>query len=163
MENLGVDYKVFIAQVVNFGILFFVFSRFIAKPFLQAIRDEKAKDIEKDRYLAELEAKHTKMLEEEAAFRKKMKQEQEAILAETKKAADKLRAELMEQAKEDAADLVLRAKKQIDEDRDAFHREVKSHIATMSVFVIEQALQKYLTADVQKKLTEHILTNLRKN
>lgn len=163
MENLGIDYKLLIAQVVNFGILFFLFSRFIAKPFLNAIKSEKERDIEKDRYLAELEAKHTRMMEEEKEWRKKIKQEQEKILDDTKHAAEKLRVELMERAKNEANDFIDRAKKQIDEDRANFLREVKTHIANMSVFVIEQALRKYLTTDIQKKLTDHILTNIKKN
>ena len=162
MENLGIDYKLLIAQIVNFGLLFFLFNRFMAQPFLEYLRKEKKKDMERDTLLNEVQTKHDRMLEEEEQWRKKIKQEQEKILAETKKTAEKVKGELMEDAKAEADALLAKAREQIEHDRENFHKEVRTYIADVSILVIEKALKQYLTADVQKKLTEHILSNLKK-
>lgn len=162
MENLGIDYKLLIAQIINFGLLFFLFGRFMAKPFLKYLTEEKRKDVERDKIMTELQTKHEKMLEDEAQWRKKMKKEQEKILEETKQSAEKMKAEILQDAKEEAEAIATKAQQQIEEDRENFYKEVKSHIADVSVLVIEKALQKHLTGDVQKKLTAHVLSNLGK-
>ena len=46
MENLGIDVKLLIAQVVNFALFLFIFHRFISKPFLRFLDSEKKKDEE---------------------------------------------------------------------------------------------------------------------
>jgi F-type H+-transporting ATPase subunit b len=162
MENLGIDYKLLIAQVINFGLLFFLFRRFMAKPFMKFLTEEKKKDESREKLSQELASKHEKMLEDEAKWRKKVKQEQEKILEETKQSAEKMKAEILQDAKDEAEALMEKARQQLEEDRENFHKEVRTHIADVSVLVIEKALQKYLTGDAQKKLTAHVLSSLGK-
>jgi F-type H+-transporting ATPase subunit b len=45
MESLGLDWKLLIAQMVNFGLLFFVLKKVLYKPLMKAI-DERNKKIE---------------------------------------------------------------------------------------------------------------------
>lgn len=163
MENLGIDYKLLIAQVINFAILFFVFKKFIAAPFIKFLTEEKRKEKEKDRILEELETKHERMLDEETKFRKKMKEEQEKILSETKKSAAELKEEMIKSAKAEADALLTRAKEQTEDEKRKFYQEAKKYVADTSISVIENALKDYLTADAQKKLTDHVLTSLKAN
>lgn len=160
MENLGIDYKLLIAQIVNFGLLFFVVSKYVAKPFLNAVQMERRGDVEKERILKELQTKEERMLEEEKKWNKSMKEKEEKILNDAKKKADAVRVEILAEAKSEADSIVERGKKQVEEERESFYREAKKHIANVSVLVIEKALDKYLTTDVQKKLTEHVLSNM---
>jgi F0F1-type ATP synthase membrane subunit b/b' len=39
MDKFGLDIKLLIAQVTNFAIFFFVFKKFMAKPFAQFVAD----------------------------------------------------------------------------------------------------------------------------
>ena len=50
MEALGIDLKLLIAQVVNFGILLFVLSKFLYKPVVTMLeeRQKKAEQTIKD-------------------------------------------------------------------------------------------------------------------
>jgi F-type H+-transporting ATPase subunit b len=162
MENLGIDYKLLIAQVINFALVFFVVNKFIAKPFMKYLSEERKKDIEKERIVAELQTKEERMQQEDTKWRKKMKVEQEKILAETKKTAEELKKDILAEARTEAEELLSNAKKQVEDERNNFYKEVKTHIANVSVLVIEQALRKHLTADVQKQLTTHVLENLKK-
>lgn len=163
MENLGIDYKMLIAQVVNFTILFFLFRKFIAKPFINFLQEEKKKEESKERILGELENKHERMLEEEKAWRKKIKQEHEKLFAQAKQTAEKTREELLRNAKQEAGELLEKAKKQLEAERDSFYKESKNYIATISISIIQKALKRYLTEDVQKKLTDQVLTDLNKD
>ena len=42
MENLGIDIKLLIAQMINFGLFFFIIKKFVTKPFLNFVEDEKS-------------------------------------------------------------------------------------------------------------------------
>ena len=44
MENLGIDIKLLIAQLINFGIFFFIIAKFVAKPFTKFLNEERNKD-----------------------------------------------------------------------------------------------------------------------
>lgn len=163
MENLGIDYKLLIAQIINFCLFFVVFSRFIAKPFMKYMEGEKHKDTERERILLELQTKHERMEHEEKEWRKQVKKEQEKILAETKKIASTMKEELLNEAKEEANVIVVRAKSQMEEEKAKFQKEMKTYVSDVSIFVIERALRTHLTEDVQKKLTEHVIENLKKD
>lgn len=163
MENLGIDYKLLIAQVINFAILFFIFRRFMAKPFMKMIKDERKKEEEKNRLEEEVKTKHARMLEEEQVWRKRIKNEQEKILDETRKEAEKLKAELSTNARTEAEDIVTRAKKQIEEERENFYKEVRKYITDTSILIVQQALKKYLTTDMQRHLTGEVISNLKKD
>src|SRR5438067_1705685 len=99
MEQLGIDFKLFIAQVTNFLIFFFIFKKFIVKPLNQTIEKEKKKEAEKEKILKDLETQHQRMVEEETKWRKELEKEKDKILAETKKVADQIKIETINQAK----------------------------------------------------------------
>ncbi len=163
MENLGIDYKLLIAQIVNFGLLFYIFNKLVAKPFLKYLQEEKKKDIDRDVIAAELMTKKERMLEEEQAWRKKLKAEQEKLLQAAKKIAEEKKAAILEDAKSEAASIISKAHEQVEEEKSRFYREVKKHISDVSVAMIEGALRKYLTSDIQKKLTEYVLSSVKSN
>ena len=46
MENLGINVKLIIAQIINFALFFLIYKKFIAKPFVNFINGEKKKEEE---------------------------------------------------------------------------------------------------------------------
>lgn len=160
MENLGVDPKLLIAQIINFGLFFFLFSTFIAKPFLAFIQREKKKDAERS-HLNDLALKQEEELKKkEDEMKLRLKREYDRALHEAKNEAMAVRTTLMSQAKSEADGLIAKAKKEITDEREAMVREMKERIGSLSVLLVEQGLREYLTEDMQKGVTKRILTNL---
>src|SRR3989344_4575625 len=60
MEGLGIDLKLLIAQIINFGLFFYVFKRFLAKPFVSFIDEEKQKEAERETSLQKAKKKRSK-------------------------------------------------------------------------------------------------------
>ncbi len=99
MEKLGLDWKVLLAQLVNFGILMIILKRFLYKPLVKAI-DERNKKIsgaldDSKRIEEKLETIEKKEAELLSLAREKAKQEREEIL----EIANKEREKLIEDAK----------------------------------------------------------------
>ncbi|MEK7079103.1 MAG: hypothetical protein AAB929_03455 [Patescibacteria group bacterium] len=160
MENLGVDPKLLIAQLINFGLFFFIFSKFIAKPFLAHVASEKKKDAERSR-LNELAVKQdADLVKKEEEMKVRLRKEYDKALLEAKHEAESVKANLMKDAKHEAEEYVSNAQKQMQSDKLAMEGEIKEKIASLSVLLVEQGLREYLTDDMQKGVTKQLLTHL---
>ena len=163
MENLGIDLKLMIAQLINFLILFVVFKKFMAKPFLNFIRDERKKEEDKNKLLAELEERMQGLEKQKTLFKQEQKKEMEKTMQEVAHHAETMRQELVKKAEKEAEDILSKAKIQIVEEKLKLDRDMKSHLVTVSTMLIEKGLQSFLTEDQKRQVTQNILKNLPKN
>ena len=163
MENLGIDLKLIIAQLINFLILFVVFKKFMAKPFLNFIKDERKKEEDKNKLMSELEEKVQSLEKQKALFKQEQKKEMEKTMQEVSSQADNVRQELVKNAEKDAQDILAKAKIQIEEEKLKLEREMKSRLVTVSTMLVEKGLQSFLTDDQKRQITQNILKNLPKN
>jgi F-type H+-transporting ATPase subunit b len=116
MESLGLDIKLLIAQMINFGILLYLLSRFVYKPIMK-ILDERAKEIQEGIKNSGLIEKRLKNVEEK----------EKDILKKAQEKSKKDRELLMNEAK---------AEKQriIDEAREAAQREIEKGIERINSY-----------------------------
>ena len=160
MENLGIDTKLIIAQLINFVILFFVFKKFMATPFLHFIKEERRKEEEKNKLLADLNEKAVALEAQKNNLRQEQKKEMDKVMIEIRSEGDKVRDELVRKAHREADDMVAKAKRQIDDERENLHKELKQKVVTVSTLLVEKGLQNYLDEQEQRKITQNILSNL---
>lgn len=163
MENLGIDGKLLLAQIINFGLFFFIFKRFISAPFSKFLNEEKTKEQEKQKLLDEMKKREERIAEEERKRKVELKQEIDELIKKAKKDAEQVKTELLAQAKTEADGVLVLAKKEINEERTKLFKEVKNKAGEMSMLMINKALKSYLDTDTQKKLTTYIVNNLSKD
>lgn len=163
MESLGIDIKLLIAQIINFALFFYIFKRFIAKPFSNFLNIEQKKEEEKEKILQELKRKEEEMIKEQEKAREKIGREIDLAIKNAKVDALQVREDLITDAKEEAEEILTRAAKQTAEEKEAMHKEIKKKIADLSVLIVNRALSQFLTPDVQKTIIRHILRNLPKD
>jgi F-type H+-transporting ATPase subunit b len=162
MENIGVDPKLLLAQLINFGLFFFLYQKFVAGPFVKTMSDEKRKDEERKK-LADLMASQKEMLsKEEKSAREEIRRKTEESLKAVHSAAEAERVMLMKKAKDESEQLIKKASKQIEEEKAQMEQTYKDALAKVSVMTVEHALKDYLTEDMQKQINARILTNLTK-
>lgn len=162
MENLGVDPKLLIAQLINFVLFFLIIKKYIAKPFGNFLNKEIEKEEERKRISDELKKKEEQMVLKEKEMRLKARKEAEEIVKQANKTAEKTKEQLILDAKKQAEEIVIQGRKQIDDEKNTLYADVKKKISDLSIFIINNALKSYLTEEAQKKLTEHILKNYNK-
>jgi len=160
MENLGVDPKLLLAQLINFGLFFFLFSKFIAKPFMQYIENEKKKDLERQR-VSELALKQEEELEvHKKKISDKMNKEFNVAIEEARKDALELKKQLIAEAKKDAEEIVLKAEKEITTSQSLMEKEMKDKVSSLSIILVSKVLKDYLSEDIQKAVTALIISNI---
>ncbi len=158
--SLGIDWKLFLAQIINFGILLFVLQRFLYKPMLsflskreQSIKDnldlseelktEKVNlDLKKDEVLSEARKEAHKIIHDAKVFGEK---EKTRLMTETQKEIKEMLAQ-----KELAA---LREKDQI-------LRDAKGEIIDLIMLATENIIKQKLDPQTDRILIEKTLREL---
>ncbi len=163
MENLGIDGKLLLAQLINFILFFIIYKKYIAKPFMAFLKKEKSKEEDKEKSLSNIKKIEGELETKEVEMRKTAKKEADVLITKAKEDAQRVRVGIIESANKEAAAIVEKGKKQIEEEKTLLYKEVKTKAADLSMLMVQKALGEYLTADAQKKVTEHILTNLSKD
>lgn len=160
MENLGVDPKILLAQLINFGLFFILFSKFIAKPFMQYIENEKKKDLERQR-ISELALKQEEELEiHKKKISDKMKKEFDIAILEAKKDAQELKKELIKEAKKEAETVVSKAQEDMKTAQILMEKEMKEKVSSLSFILVSKVLKEYLNENMQKDITSRLISNL---
>lgn len=143
MEALGLDIKLLLAQIINFGILYFVLKKVLFKPLTKMInmRNKKIQDALKnseiiEKKLEELEGKERKLLEK---AREKGRVEREGII----EVASKEKEEIINNARE-------LAKKEIEKGLE-------------SIEIAKNEAIKNLSNDYLKKISEDLYKKLKQD
>lgn len=159
MEQLGLDVKLFIAQIINFGLFFYLYKKFIAQPLLQFIKKEKQEEKEKLEFLESIKKKEEKLTKTQLEFEQKMKNKTAEIVEIARQDGKKIRDEIINEAKKEAEEIKIRGRKLIEEERESMHSELKHRLIKLSISIINEGLKGYLSEKTKKEITQYILKN----
>ncbi len=160
MENLGLDAKLLVAQLVNFAIFFFVFQKFISKPFLSYLKKQKEEDQMRDKMAQELETRQETLAAQDKKLEHERKQTLHAAIEQSKKDAEMVKQEIIATAKKEAAEIVAKAREQIEDEKQSMYKDIRKQVASVSSLVIEKALRDYLNNDAQQAVTKNIISHI---
>ena len=154
LGTLGINWKLLLAQLVNFGIVLFIFWKWVVKP-LGATLTKRTEKIEEGLKNAEYtEAEKKKFEEWKLAEMKKVRAEADNILRTTTDTANKIKQETIVEAQHQANKVLDQAKTNIESEKVQMLKEVKQEISTLVVAASEKILRGKLD---QKK--DHDLIN----
>ncbi len=147
---LGVNWKLFIAQLLNFSVVLFVMWKWVYTPLLKIIDSRTAKIDKglKDAEAAAAAKSGAEQASEEAILA--ARKEAQRLIEEAQKAAEAQRAELKAKTQAELAALVQQGKDTLAAEKEKMVREAGSEIAELAVMIAGKALGEKLT-DAQKK------------
>ena len=142
INTFHIDWKIIIAQAVNFAIVFVVLYFFALKPLnkLMAERSEKiAKGVHDAKHNAELLV--TTKSEYEAAL-SKARAEAATIFQEGRKKSEAKRAEMLAEAKSDVERLIANGKKTLEAEKIKMVDEARKEIVSLAMEATKKMLAK---------------------
>lgn len=156
LAMLGLNGKIFIAQLINFLIVLIVLWKGAYGPIVKML-DTRSKKIEEslkhaeeiDRRLVELEKDRTEIVS-------RAKSEAALILEASHKEAEKRSQELIVSAKKEVELVVKKGKEQLNTEKITMMSEVKSEIIEMTLL----ATKKILEQSVDEKISREIATRV---
>lgn len=161
MESLGIDLKLIVVQIINFGLLLFLLTKFLYKPILR-ILDERKKKIEESLASAQKIAEEKVKLEEEKGREiAEAKEVGKRIIEEMRTVGEKEREEILKRARQEAEKMVKRAEENLVLERRKLESELKEELVDLSVVMAERLLEERIERKKEGELLSQSLDKLR--
>lgn len=160
MEGIEIDWKIFIGQLINFSILFFVLKTFVYKPFLATIKKRREKIEEGVNKSFEAEEKLQKLSE----IKKKMEAENEAqkreIIFAAEEEAKKRLFLATEKSEQERATVLAKAEKEAEDLKEREKEKTKKQIIENTFSLAEKLLKENIDDNKNKRITEEFLNKI---
>jgi F-type H+-transporting ATPase subunit b len=162
MEKLGVEPKLLLAQIINFGIIIFVLTKFLYKPILEML-EKRRLEIKKGLDLTQ------KMTDEEMKYNEKKAKMLDQTRKEVRKILDDATAqghdkekEIIEDAHKEAAVIIEKAKVEAEKLKQELLDNSKRESVELAVAMAKRITSSILDENSQHKLIRQHLKDLEK-
>jgi F-type H+-transporting ATPase subunit b len=162
MESLittfHIDWKIIVAQAINFGIVFLVLYFFALKPLGKMMRERTdtitggLNDAQTNKELL------LKTKKEYDTIVANARTEANVIFQDGKKEAEIKKAEMLENAKKEVANMILSGKKVLESEKAKIVEEAKQEIVSLVV----KATEKLLESESTEKFDENAINKIKK-
>lgn len=161
LTNLGIDWRLLIAQLINFTILLAVLYKFLYKPVLKLLHE---RSVRIEEGLKNAEAVEIKLRAATEAYDAKLREARGAaqkILEQTQKEAEKMRADLAAKAQKEAEKIVSSGRARLSAERDRIMEEAQDELADLVEHATEHVLGNIVTPEIDKQLIEQAVKKVR--
>lgn len=155
LGTLGINWKIFIAQLVNFSIVVLVLRQFVYKPLLKAM-DKRTKTITLG--LEDAKKYETALQELEITKRaahQKLQTEVAQILKRAEDQAASTKQSLLLEAKQASDRLLAQAQENITQEKVKMIKEIKVEVAAL----VAQSLEKIIKEKIDPKKDDELIKN----
>ena len=154
LTKLGIDYRLLIAQFVNFLILFFILRLFVFKPVLKILKDRQKK-IKASLLKAEkIEQEWEKFKQAKELKLKQLRQQEEELLKIAEQKADEVQRKKIQETEVKILTSVKKIKLDIEQERMKMLTEAKTEIKSLAKVLAAKILESELTDEKRKGLIE---------
>jgi F-type H+-transporting ATPase subunit b len=156
IETFHIDWKIILAQSINFVIVLFVLYFLIVKPLKKLMKERSeniAGGLNDAKVNAELLANTKKEYEEVIA---KARAEAHTIFQEGKSEAESKKAEMIENAKKEVENMIASGKKMLESEKAKIIEEAKQEIVSLVVLSTEKLLESHPDAKFDDKVINQI-------
>lgn len=154
MEKLGINAMGLLAQIVNVGILLFVFLRFLYKPILKVLEKRQQSIEDNIRLQEQLEARLEALDSKEKDLMKHAKVEANKLAEESRAQAKTIASEVLSKAREEAAMLRKQAQRDLKRELEAEQEKLELVMSSKVAEVANAAIGKLLGEKTKDLLTE---------
>lgn len=156
--QIGFDWRMALANLVNFLIVFFLLKHFVFEPIKNTISKRKSK-IEKG--LEDAQKAKTKRVMAEEQYEKKIeeaKDEANQVLSQAHEQRGQIIEKAHEKAEDEAQEIIAGAKKRIKEER----REMQARLREETAELVIDSVEKILDEEVDEEKGKRIIGQMMK-
>ena len=149
MEQLGIDPKLLISQIVNFVIILFILQKLLYKPILDMLNKRKKEIAEGVSLTEKMRLEEEKFKEKQEHAMAKAREEAVVIIEEAKKEAKDVEKELIADAHKEAEAIIERAKADAVEVVKNEEVRLRKEAVELSVALSKRLLSSVMSAKEQ--------------
>lgn len=159
LKAFGINYKILIAQLLNFAILFFALYKLGYKPIFKFLEDRKNRIKDGIEMADKTEARLIEAEEEKKAIIINSKKEASDIISKADKLAREKKDEMISKAKEEIRLVVDQEKERMKEERTQMAREIKNEITDLIAIAVEKILEEKIDIRQDKAIIDKVINN----
>ncbi len=160
LGTLGISWKLFLAQLVNFAIVLFIFWKWVVKPLGATLTARQEKIESGLKNAAYMEDEKKKFDEWKMQEMQKVRSEAEKVLKTASETADKVRQETITSAQDQANKMIEQAKTAIENEKNQMLKDVRQNVADLVVSASEKILRSKLDSSKDKELVAGSIKDL---
>lgn len=158
---LGIDWKLFIAQLFNFAIVLLVLWRWVFKPLTTKLEQRSAKIEKSIKESQEIQDQLKGVEQYRKAEIEKIRGEANEIILKAQKTAEANKEEIILEAKKSAERVLEQSKKELASEKTKLLVEVKEEAANLIVAATEKILREKLDPKKDAELIKESLKGLK--
>jgi len=160
LTNLGIDWKLLIAQIVNFGLLLWLLSKFLYKPIIRRIEKDETELEKAKRMKEELVKEREKFEKEQKEKLKEAVEKAQQIIKEAEELAEKIKKRAREEGKEAKERLIRQAEEAALSKKEKLEKEAEKELSESLKSRILQSLEKIIKEGAKEDLDKFFLERL---
>ncbi|MDB4940218.1 MAG: atpF [Candidatus Doudnabacteria bacterium] len=166
MENqsvtalLGLDWKLFLAQLFNFVIVLFVLWRWVFKPLGKKLEERTSKIELSIKHSEEVEQKLKEAEKYRQAEMEKVRAEANTAIAQAQKNAELVKQQILAEAKVSSDKMLEQAKKEIEGEKSRAMADIRTEAANLIVSATEKILREKLDPKRDEQLIKESLKDI---
>jgi len=157
ISTFHIDLNLFIAQLVNFAIVFSVLYFFAFKPLVK-VMSERTDKIDKSLKDADEIEKRLSLTEiEQTEIINAAKKQANLIVEEADKRGEERRTILLNKAKEEMGEIMNAGRAKMDIDKAETLKEIKAEVAELVVLTVSKLLDEKMDSDKDQKIIKDLV------
>jgi len=153
---LGIDWKILLAQLINFIIVFWVLSRYAFKPLLKVLDERRAKVEKSVKDAQEIIEEKEHLAQEVEKKLSEANQKAQEIIALSSKAAKQDQARIRQEADSSASKMVAEAKTQITAMKQSMKQEIVKELGELIVSTTKKVIEEEVPTQTKNKIVGQI-------
>ncbi len=157
LNEFGVEWKLLLAQIVNFLLLLFILKKILYKPVLNMLEERKSKIAESIKNAETIEKKLEKIEKDREQTIQKASSEAMALLEDATKTSGLIIEEAHQKASKDIEQIIEKAHLQIASDREKMRQEIREELSELVATAMTSVYSKKLTKADQEDIIRETL------
>jgi F-type H+-transporting ATPase subunit b len=157
VEQLGIDGRWFISQLVNFIVLLLILQRFLYKPMLNMLHQRQERIRESMDYAERVKKEAERAQESYELKVEESRREAQSIIAQAVQQAERVREERVALVEEEARQIRAKAKEDASHERERVVAELRAQVADLAVQAAGRVLGKALDEKTHRQVVMDFL------
>ena len=151
----------FLAQLLNFGIVLFILWKWVMKPVVGALESRRVKIEQSLKKAQDIEERLQKFEEHKEGELRRIRVQGQEILNQANAAAASAKAETVAAGRAEADRILQETKRTIAAEKDQMMAELREEVAGLTVMATEKILREKLDGTKDKRLIEEVIKSFK--
>ena len=158
---LGIDWKILVAQLINFLIIYYLLNRFAFKPLVKVLEERRRRVAKSIKTAKQIEEEKTALDQKVAQALAKARSETQAMIVQTENALKSERAKTRAETETHTAQIVSEARAQIKEYKANTQKELAREIGLLVVKATERIVEEDIPDDTKNKISDKVTAQIK--